>query len=186
MYRNKATNIAKNAENIILARLVDDDGKELPTSQSTVTVRGCGSSVRGLRPRPSLLILDDCQTSENAENPEQIDKLYTYIKKDLMSLGKGRLSILQTATPIQPDDLVSKIKSDKSWITTVYKAVDSFPENETLWRDYFRLYDEETVEQKDHTQSQNYYREHREEMDKGAEIINPNRFNPDDGYISGL
>ena len=81
-----------------------------------------------------MIILDDLQTSETAENAEQVEKILSTIKKDIIPLGgKERLSILQTATPIAPDDLVDKIKGDKSWITTIYPAIIKYPKNMSLW-----------------------------------------------------
>ena len=68
------------------------------------------------------------------------------INKDIIPLsGKERLSILNTATPIAPDDLVEKIKQDSSWRTTIYPAIIKFPNNEKLWNEYFNMWDEENV-----------------------------------------
>ena len=88
--------------------------------------------------RPSLVLLDDLQSSETAESPEQVEKLVTLIKKDIMNLGgKERLSILQTATPICPDDLVEKLKNDIGWKTTIFKAIEKYPDEwkkkNSLW-----------------------------------------------------
>ena len=103
-YRGKSTEICKNAGNIVLARLRDADGNELKTSGSVVTVRGISSGLRGMKHgkmRPSLVLLDDLQTSEIAESPAQVEKLMSLVHKDVMNLGgKERLTILQTATPI--------------------------------------------------------------------------------------
>ena len=94
-------------------------------------------------------MLDDLQTSEVAENPEQVDKLLSLINKDVLNLGgKERLSILQTATPIMPDDLVEKIRANVSWRTTIYKAIEQWPADmrrgdDSLWKSYFDIYDRE-------------------------------------------
>ena len=57
--------------------------------------------------RPTLVLLDDLQDIESANNPTQVQKIMDIINKDVMPLaGKERLSVLQTATPIVPDDLV--------------------------------------------------------------------------------
>ena len=63
------------------------------------------------------------------------------INKDVIPLaGKDRLSILQTATPICPDDLVEKIKNDPSWKTTIFPAIIKFPQRMDLWEEYFKLF----------------------------------------------
>lgn len=61
-YRGRPTDIQKNAGNIVLARLKDDDGKEYETSGSVITARGITSGIRGLKHgtmRPTMVILDD-------------------------------------------------------------------------------------------------------------------------------
>lgn len=96
--------------------------------------------------RPTLVLLDDLQDAETAENPQSVEKMLNIIKKDVMCLGgKQRLSILQTATPICPEDLVEHIKSDKNWKTTTFPGIIKFPKNGELWKEYFRIYDNELV-----------------------------------------
>ena len=90
LYKGKSTEISKNAQQLIFARLKGDDGKELPTSGSIIAVRGISSGIRGLKRgtlRPSLVLLDDLQDSESAENPEQVEKMLNIIRKDVMCLG---------------------------------------------------------------------------------------------------
>lgn len=115
--------------------------------------------------RPSLVLLDDLQTTEIAENPEQVEKLMTLIRKDVMNLGgKERLSILQTATPICPEDLVEKFKNDINWKTTIFKAIEKFPKdlksNDSLWAQYFRLFDAESITGSGHAESLEFYKKH--------------------------
>jgi len=51
-------------------------------------------------------LLDDLQDAETATSPEQIRKILDIIRADIMNLGgKGRASIIATATSIAPDDL---------------------------------------------------------------------------------
>lgn len=141
--------------------------------------------------RPSAILLDDLQTSEIAESPEQVEKLLSLIRKDIMNLGgKERLSILQTATPIQPDDLVEKLKNDISWKTTIYKAIEKFPNDlkskDSLWAQYFKLFDAEQITGSGHAESLDFYKQHQAQMDEGCEVFNPYRFSSKDGHISAI
>lgn len=116
-----------------------------------------------------MVILDDLQTSETAQNPESVQKILTTINKDIIPLaGKERLSILQTATPIVPEDVVEKLMSDTNWRTTLYPAIISYPNDMTLWKEYFKIFDTENVEEKSHEQSLDFYRQHKTEMDFGS------------------
>lgn len=108
------------------------------------------------------------------------------IKKDIIPLaGKERLSIIQTATPICQGDLVEQIQQDKTWQTTLYPAIISYPKNKALWDEYFTIYDGElTKENVSHQSSLNFYKEHFDEMNEGVEVFNPSRFSQKDGHIS--
>lgn len=189
-YRSHMTDIQKNSTNIVLARLQDDNGNELPTSQSVLTCRGVTSGLRGMKfgtMRPTLVLLDDLQTSEMAENSTSVEKLLTIIKKDIMPLGgKERLSILQTATPIFPDDAVQQLSQDKSWIVSTYKAIERFPKNMELWKEYFKLYDAENAAEKPHDKSLEFYHQNQQKMDEGSSVFNDSRFSRKDGHISAI
>lgn len=109
------------------------------------------------------------------------------INKDVLPLaGKERLSVLQTATPIVPDDLVQKIKEDRSWKTSIYPAIIRYPDNMKLWEDYFNIYDTENVEERDHKESLEFYRSNYEEMNRGSEVFSPTRYSIADGHISAI
>lgn len=190
LYKGVSTDLEKNASELVFPRLKDKDGNELPTSGSVISCRGVTSGIRGLKRgnlRPSYAILDDIMTAQDARSPEAIEKLMDAINKDIIPLsGKERLSILNTATPIAPDDLVEKIKQDSSWRTTIYPAIIKFPTNEKLWNEYFNMWDEENVSQTGHSESLNFYKEHRAEMDESAEVFNPSRYSDKDGHISAI
>ena len=137
--------------------------------------------------RPSLVLLDDLQDSETAENAEQVEKMLSIIRKDIMNLGgKERLSILQTGTPIQPEDLIDRIKNDPNWKTTMYKGIIKFPTNMDLWKRYFEIYDTESVNDQDHIESLEFYKSNKDQMDEGSEVFNPRRFSAKDGHISAI
>lgn len=189
-YNGIVTEIQKNSTNIVLATLKDKDGVPFKTSDSVVTVRGITSGIRGLKHgtmRPTCVLLDDLQTFEGASNQEQVQKIIDIINKDIIPLaGKERLSILQTATPIVPEDLVDKLRNDLNWKTTIYPAIMKFPKNMKLWDEYFKMFDNEIVEEKGHSESLDFYRQNREEMDAGSQVFNHNRFSEKDGHISAL
>lgn len=154
------TAISKNANQLVLPTYTDERFQN--TSNSLVVTRAISGGLRGIRNgtmRPTCVLIDDIQSSESASNPEQVQKLLDVIRQDIVPLaGKERLSILQTFTPICPDDLVQKIKDDKSWTTTIYPAVMKFPANEELWKKYFEMFDNESVSGEGHAESLEFYR----------------------------
>lgn len=193
--RGKLVEISKNATNLQFPSINDEDGKPLPTSGSVVTCRGMTSGVRGLKVgslRPDLAILDDLQDSEIARSAEQVDKVLDFVRKDVINLSSGKkLAVLMTSTPICSDDLCSKIEADPSWRTTKFRAILQWPVDIRkngdggLWGTYFQKFDAENMSNSTHDGSLSYYKEHRAQMDEGAELFS-SRFNPEDGQISGL
>jgi len=137
--------------------------------------------------RPSLVLLDDLQDYDSAHNPAQVEKLVEIIRKDVIPLaGKERLSILQCATPICPDDLVEKIKQDKSWTTSIYPAIISYPSNMKIWDEYFKVFQDEQVNGLTHDGSLDFYKAHFAEMNQDAEVFNPSRYSEKDGHMSAI
>lgn len=193
-YNGATTDLGKTQSQLLFARLRDGNGEDLPTSGSVICCRGITSSMRGIKHgvlRPSLVLLDDLQTSEVAANPSAVEKIWDTIRKDIYPMaGKTRLSILQTATQILPEDLVAKVRADKAWTTTVFPAVISFPKADRLWAEYFRMWDEEGMQDGlgdgKHAGSLKFYKDHRAEMDEGAETFNPKRFSAADGHVSAI
>lgn len=193
--RGKLVEISKNATNLQFPSINDEDGEPLPTSGSVVTCRGMTAGVRGLKIgslRPDLAILDDLQDSEIAKSGEQVDKVLDFIKKDVINLSSGKkLAVLMTSTPICDSDLCSKIESDPNWRTTKFRAILKWPVDirkngdNGLWGTYFQKFDAENMANGSHECSIKFYREHREEMDEGAELFSK-RYNEADGHISAL
>lgn len=194
-YRGISTEISKTANQATFARLQTPDGK-LPTSGCVIATRGISSGIRGLKHRtmrPDLVLLDDLQMAEDASNPSTVEKLLDIIKKDVFNLaGKGKLAVLQTATPICPEDLTERIASDPIWKTTVWPSIIKWPKDiedngdKGLWGEYFRMYDTENVADKAHDDSLRFYKKNRAKMDDGSEVFNPSRFKLSDGHVSAL
>ena len=151
MYNGVATEISKTASQLVLARLVEADGTEAPTSGSIIATRGIGAGIRGLKHhslRPDVACLDDIQDDESAASVEQVEKLVSVINKSVLNIGgKGKIAVLQTATPICADDFVERLMNDKAWKTTKFPAIIKWPEDiekepmSGLWSQYFKIYE---------------------------------------------
>ena len=72
--------------------------------------------------------------------------------------------------------------ADKQWRTVKFPAVILWPKDYTakggLWQRYFDLYDSELADDKPHTASRAFYVENQEQLEAGAEVFNPTRFDP--------
>lgn len=195
-YNGVTTDIQKTSEKIVFARLKEKDDTETHTSNSCIIIKGITSGLRGLKhgtKRPSCVVLDDIQTDATAESGSSVEKLINTIQKSVLNLGgKGKIAVLQAATPIASEDIVDRFRHDKAWKTTVFPAIIKWPTdilknpNDGLWKQYFDLFDEENSMDLKHVKSLKFYKRHKKKMDKGAVVLNPNRFKPEDGHLSAL
>ena len=156
----------------------------MPTSNSCIVCRGISSGVRGLRGpggiRPDVVILDDIQTAASAESAEQVSKLWSIVRQDILNLGaKNRMALICCATTLSPEDLTAKMSNDKNWKTIKYPAVLAWPKDivdkpdDGLWHQYFAMYHAENADEKPHDGSTAFYVENRAQMDEGAELFSP-------------
>ncbi|MCF0232215.1 MAG: hypothetical protein HUJ63_08120, partial [Enterococcus sp.] len=195
-YLGVQTDIQKCASKLIFPRLKNPDGTEVKTSSACIETKGITSGIRGMKhgtKRPTCVILDDIQDDETAYSSVQVEKLLSIINKSVLNLGgKGKISVLQTATPICPDDLVEIISKDKNWKTTVFPAFIKWPKDieenpkDGLWAQYFKIFDDENTTDSGHSKSLEFYVKNREKMDAGADVLNPNRFKKEDGHVSAI
>lgn len=167
-YNGVETNISNNSSQIVFPRLRLKDGTDMPTSNSVLMAKpitSCRGSKFG-KYRPTICLIDDIQTAESASNPEQVQKNMELITKDIMNLsGQGKkLNVILTATPLNAEDLCEMIERNINWRTIKFKAIIKYPNdiesnpNDGLWYQYFSLYDSETIEEKPHTKSLEFYR----------------------------
>lgn len=194
LFNGTSTDLQRTMTDLVFPRLKRKDGTEYPTSGSVLTVRGITSGIRGLKRnalRPDCVLLDDLQTSSTASNQDQVEKLYQLINADIMNLSsKGKIGVISCATPIMEDDLTYRVKKDVNWRTLEFPYVIKFPDDwakgdKSLWSQYFKLYDDESLDRRKHTDSLKFYQDNKNEMDKGAELFSE-RYSPKDGQISGL
>lgn len=178
---------------LVFPRVVDDDGNEVPTAHSFLIPKAL-KAVRGTKRgtlRPDLIVLDDLQTTEDADNPQTVAKKLRYIRNDIMNAGgKSELSIINTATVIASDDLAERLAEDKTWSTTRFKAFDHFPDDfikdprNGLWAQYWAIWDKDSENGDKHPNALKFYRKNRKAMDAGADVLNPMRFDKDRDQIS--
>lgn len=194
LFNGTSTDLQRTMTDLVFPRLKRKDGTEYPTSGSVLTVRGITSGIRGLKRnalRPDCVLLDDLQTSATASNQDQVEKLYQLINADIMNLSsKGKIGVISCATPIMEDDLTYRVKKDVNWRTLEFPYVIKFPDDwakgdKSLWSQYFKLYDDESLDRRKHTDSLKFYLDNKDAMDKGAELFSE-RYSPKDGQISGL
>ncbi len=188
LYCGERTHIGWTAKEIVLPTIAGS-----PASGAIIRVAGITGRIRGMkykRPdgrsvRPSLVVIDDPQTDESARSLSQCAHRESILAGAILGLaGPGRkISGIMPCTVIRPGDMADSILDrgkHPEWNGERTKLVYSFPGNTRLWQQYAELR-ADGFRSGDHGKAATeFYREHREEMDAGAVVAWPERFNPDE------
>lgn len=165
-----------------------------PAAWGVIATRGLDGAVRGLRKksqRPQVVGIDDPDTDETISNPVQAAKLEKRIDRGIAGLGGQQRGVARIMlTTLQTPDCVSAWYTDPkrkpSFKGKRFRFLITRPERMDLWEDYMRMR-EEDQQRKDETgnhvdeharRAHQFYLDNRAAMDFGAEVANPNRFNP--------
>ena len=192
LYHGERTRITWTSNEIVLPTI-----KGSKASGIVVRVAGITGRIRGMkykRPdgrsvRPSLVIIDDPQTSESAGSLEQTRKRVRVLAGDILGLaGPGqKISGIMPCTIIRPGDMADIIlnrQTHPDWNGERTKMVYAFPKNTKLWEEYAEIRAEALRTDGNFQKATDFYAEHREEMDEGAQVSWEARYNHDE--ISAL
>ena len=163
------------------------------SSGAIVTVCGLTGAIRGQNYnaesgevlRPELAIVDDAQTRASAWSASQCETRLSLLMGDVLGLaGPGKkIAVAFPCTVIRKGDLADQVLTRKlfpDFQGERCKMVYSFPTNEKLWEEYNRLRSESLERDGDGSEATEFYLAHRDEMDKGATVAWPARFNADE------
>lgn len=192
LYHGKRTRITWTNNEIILPTI---EGSR--ASGIIVRVAGITGRIRGMKykradgksVRPSLVIVDDPQTRESAGSIEQNRKRVAILAGDILGLaGPGqKISGIMPCTIIRPGDMADQILDrDKhpDWNGEKAKMLYQKPTNMKLWEEYSQIRADAYRENGNFEAATEFYKEHRAEMDEGAVVGWPERYNHDE--ISAL
>lgn len=188
LYHGERTRIIWTSNEIVLPTI-----KDSKASGIIVRVAGITGRVRGMKykradgrsVRPSLVIIDDPQTSESAGSLEQTRKRVRVLAGDILGLaGPGqKISGIMPCTIIRPGDMADIIlnrNTHPDWNGERTKMVYKFPKNMKLWDEYADIRSEALRTDGNFEAATEFYKAHREEMDEGAEVSWEARFNHDE------
>lgn len=144
-------------------------GTIVTANNAKVQVAGSGKKLRGLRHgpyRPDLAVLDDIENDEQVRNPEQRDKLQSWVSKTILPLGGAgaKFDVVYIGTILHYDSVLSRTLANKMWRTARFKALLRWPDRLDLWDRW-----EETLRNSGEEAADAFYAEHQMEMERGAE-----------------
>jgi len=156
--------------------------KEIITRNGVkVLALGTDQQIRGRRnrdARPSLIILDDIETSDSIQNPESFQKLENWLTKSVLKSGTDKTNIFYIGTIHHYNSLLAKFTSDNDypgWNKKVYRSIISWAENTKLWQQWTAVFSrKEFYEGEDGRKGAlHLFKDNEEAMLKGAVVLWP-------------
>lgn len=144
-------------------------GTIVTRNDAKVQVAGSGKKLRGLRHgpyRPDLAVLDDIENDEQVRNPDQRDKLQSWVSKTILPLGGAgaKFDVVYIGTILHYDSVLNRTLANRMWRTAKFKALLKWPDRMDLWERW-----EERLRNDGEDAADAFYQEHRDAMEAGAE-----------------
>lgn len=145
-------------------------GTIVTRNDAKVQVAGSGKKLRGLRHgpyRPDLAVLDDIENDEQVRNPDQRDKLQSWLTKTVLPLGGAgaKFDVVYIGTILHYDSVLNRTLANKLWRSAKFKALLKWPDAMSLWDRW-----EETLRNEGEEAADQFYAERRAAMDAGSEV----------------
>ncbi len=169
-----------------------------PASGVIVQTTGITGKIRGRKykradgasVRPSLVLADDVQSDESANSLSQCETRERTLAGAVLGLaGPGKkIAGLLPCTVIRDNDLACRMLDNKlhpEWNGSRFKLIYAFPTNTRLWdhyRDVLTTFDGTKPGDRERAgdAATQFYLEHSDEMDAGAQPAWLERYNPDE------
>lgn len=158
-----------------------------PASGGIIATHGLDSAVRGIKKkgrRVDVAGIDDPDTEETVRSADQAKKLEDRIDRTIAALGGQKRRVARVMlTTIQNQNCVSYRFTDPqqkpSWKPRRFRFLIRKPDRMDLWDEYVtrKRQDWQSASESVEVRSADeFYDRHRDAMDKGAIVSNPNRY----------
>lgn len=145
--------------------------------QTSFKAVGAGVQVRGIRvgeARPSKIICDDVEHSEEVENEEIRLKYSNWFNEDICKVGDENTNIEFVGTILHKKALLSDLLINPGYNAKSYRAVNSWAEREDLWQAWRNIF--MNIEDPDRIEkAKQFYFSHESEMLKGTDVLWPEK-----------
>jgi len=138
---------------------------------------GRGVEIRGLRyneHRPSKIILDDIEDSEEVQNEALRKKDEQWFQDVIGKLGDEGTSIEIIGTILHKQSLLAKILKNPVYDGRIYRAIEKWSEREDLWQQWQKIFTNLDNPNRE-AESLKFYQENEAEMLKGTTVLWPAR-----------
>lgn len=159
----------------------DKDNQESFVTRTGILVESSsiGKQLRGKRNgayRPDLLILDDLESSKNTNTHELREKNLDWFNKVVIPIGDpDNTAFVYMGTIVHAKGLLPHVLERADFDSRKFSAIVSEPEREDLWEKFEEML--RNVEDEDRLQNAlAFYDDNKAEMDKGASVLWPQRW----------
>ena len=138
---------------------------------------GSGTEMRGIRfgdVRPTKIILDDIEHSEEVESEALREKQLNWLHDVVSKIGDEKTNIEIVGTVLHREALLVKTLQNPRYFARSYKAIESWAERKDLWDQWKGIYcnldDDDRM-----TNAKAFYHANESEMLKGTEVLWPEK-----------
>lgn len=138
---------------------------------------GRGAEVRGIRhneTRPSKIICDDVEHSEEVYNEKTRAKTEDWFFEDVTKAGDTGTTIDFLGTVLHKDSLLSKLLKNPSYTGKTFKSITRWSSRMDLWKQWEDIYIDISNENR-LADAQAFYESHKKEMLEGTEVLWPEK-----------
>jgi predicted phage terminase large subunit-like protein len=141
----------------------------------TIEAFGTGQRIRGRRRRshrPTLIICDDLQNDGHILSALQRERSREWFHGTLMKAGTARTNVINLATALHHDALAMELHRSPGWTSRLFKAIQRWPENASLWQQWEAIYCD-LANPRSKQRAAEYYERNRSAMNAGAILLWP-------------
>jgi len=138
---------------------------------------GRGAQVRGVRfgaYRPTKVICDDVEHSDEVHNERIRQKTHDWFFEDVVKVGDTGTTIEVVGTVLHKQSLLSELIRNPAYDGEIYKSVISWADRQDLWEKWERIYTDLDNDKRSED-AQRFYEENRAEMLKGTKVLWPEK-----------
>lgn len=138
---------------------------------------GAGTQIRGIRfreHRPTKIIVDDVEDSEEVDNEEIREKVANWFYEVVTNLGSENTNIEVVGTILHRQSLLRRLQQNPAYTSNTYKAVISWASDRKLWNKWAAIYKNLENEARA-LDAQKFFLRNKEAMLKGSKVLWPEK-----------
>ena len=143
--------------------------------QTMFSAYSSGSEIRGIRfgaSRPSKIICDDVEHSEEVNNEEIRKKYSDWFREVVSQVGDENTNIEVIGTVLHKKSLLIELMENPAYASRKYQSIVSWADREDLWQEWRRIYG--NLDNSNRlTDADAFYKANETEMLKGTEVLWP-------------